>query len=75
MPNLNGYEMSKKIKNLIKDKDLEDIPIISYSSCDLTAEEIQIQKSFMIDKSLTKPSSKAVIQNAISQLLPHLNKI
>ena len=42
MPNLNGYLMTQKIKNYIKEKNLKNIPIISYSSCDLTPAERQL---------------------------------
>ena len=32
---MNGYEMTLKIKELIKENNLPNVPIISYSSVDL----------------------------------------
>ena len=40
MPILNGYQMALKIKTFIFDNQLNDIPIISYSSNEINDDEI-----------------------------------
>ena len=57
MPILNGYDMSLKIKNLISEFKLQDVPIISYSSNEINPQEIKKQKLHKIDNQMMKPAN------------------
>jgi CheY-like chemotaxis protein len=40
MPNLDGYKLTLNIKNFIKEKNLFNIPILSFSSVELDENEL-----------------------------------